>query len=182
MWYIIIEKKERKREMTRKEEYISFHCPRWEELPALELYADQVLSVVQGYVSFFNKEIEMSFTSNMINNYVKQKIVKPPINKKYDRVHLAYFTVVCIFKKFMAIPEICEAIGFLMQTMNVRDLYDVFCEELEHALKCTFAPEKYKKRFSSDDKKEIKIIRAGVYAFANLAYAKYVINEAGADE
>ena len=130
----MIKKAEREIEMTRKEEYINFHCPRWEEFPDVELYADQVLSVVQRHVSFFNREIEMTFTSHMINNYVKQKIVKPPVNKKYDRVHLAYFVVVCVFKQFLPISEICEVIAYLMKTRSVKELYDIFCDELESAL------------------------------------------------
>ena len=68
--------------MKIREDYLNYHCPRWDEFPDVELYADQVLSVVQRHVSFFEDTVEMSFTSNMINNYVKQKIVKPPINKK----------------------------------------------------------------------------------------------------
>lgn len=163
--------------MTRKEEYINFRCPRWDEFPDVELYADQVLSVVQRHVSFFNDEIEMTFTSHMINNYVKQKIVKPPVNKKYDRVHLAYFVVVCIFKQFLPISEICEVIAYLMKTYTVKELYDIFCDELESALKNVFAPESFSRRFSPDDTDETKIIRATVYAFATLAYTKFIVNE-----
>lgn len=162
--------------MTRREEYISFHCPRWEEFPDVELYADQVLSVIQRHVSFFNSEIEMTFTSNMINNYVKQKIVKPPVNKRYDRVHLAYFMVVCIFKQFMTISELCRAIAVLMEKYTVKELYDVFCVELEGALKATFDPESHKIPYSGNESAETKIIRAGALTFSNLAYAKYLVN------
>lgn len=161
--------------MSRTEEYINYHLPRWEELPDVELYADQVLSVVKRNVDFFNDEIEMVFTSNMINNYVKQKIVKPPQNKKYDRVHLAYFTVVCIFKQFMNISDLCDAIAFLMKTYSVKDLYNIFAKELEDALKVTFDPKNYKINFSENDTKEIKIIRAATLTFANLAYANFMV-------
>ena len=171
-----IRKKRKRFVMTRREEYLSFHCPRWEEFPDVELYADQVLSVIQRHVSFFDKEIEMTFTSNMINNYVKQKIVKPPVNKRYDRVHLAYFMVVCIFKQFMTISELCRAIAVLMEKCTVKELYDVFCEELESALRATFAPESYKISYSENETKEAKIIRAAALTFANLAYAKYLVN------
>lgn len=162
--------------MSRREAYTEFHCPRWEEFPDVELYADQVLSIIQKYVSFFGEEIEMTFTSNMINNYVKQKIVKPPVNKRYDKVHLAYFMVVCVFKQFMTISELCRAIAVLMKKYTVKELYDIFCEELEGALKTTFAPEKYAIRRFESDTKEIEIIRAGALTFANLAYAKFLVN------
>ena len=161
--------------MSRIQEYINYRLPRWDELPDVELYADQVLSVVKKNLEFFNSEIEMVFTSNMINNYVKQKIVKPPQNKKYDRVHLAYFTAVCIFKQFMNISELCEAIAFLMNTYSVKELYDIFADELENALKSTFDSKSFKVNHSDSDTREIKIIRAATHTFANLAYAKYMV-------
>ena len=164
--------------MKTKEDYLSYHCPRWEEFPDVELYADQVLSVVQKHVSFFEGELEMTFTSNMINNYVKQKIVKPPVNKKYDRVHLAYFTVVCILKRFFTISEICEGIAYLMKSASVKELYNVFCDELEGAIKSTFDRERYPLRSSKEDTREIKIIRAAAFTFASTAFTKFTINEA----
>ncbi len=161
--------------MSRIQEYINYRLPRWEELPDMELYADQVLSVVKKNVEFFNSEIEMVFTSNMINNYVKQKIVKPPQNKKYDRVHLAYFTAVCIFKQFMNISDLCDAIAFLMKKYSVKELYDIFANELENALKSTFDSKNFKINTYENEAKEIKIIRAATLTFANLAYAKYMV-------
>lgn len=164
--------------MKTREEYLSYHCPRWEEFPDVELYADQVLSVIQRHVSFFEDNVEMTFTSNMINNYVKQKIVKPPINKKYDRVHLAYFTVVCMLKNLFSISEICRGIEYLMKSGNVKDLYGVFCEELESAIRTTFDPVKFPHKPMESTTKELEIIRAACFSFANLVLTKQVINEA----
>ena len=163
--------------MKTREEYLNYHCPRWDEFPDVELYADQVLSVMQRHVSFFEDNVEMSFTSNMINNYVKQKIVKPPVNKKYDRVHLAYFTVVCLLKNLFSIAEICDGIEFMMQSGNVKDLYGIFCEELESAIRTTFDPVKFPHKPPCDNSRELEIIRAACFAFANLVFTKQIINE-----
>lgn len=164
--------------MKTREEYLNYHCPRWDEFPDVELYADQVLSVMQRHVSFFEDNVEMTFTSNMINNYVKQKIVKPPVNKKYDRVHLAYFTVVCLLKNLFSISEICNGIEFMMRSGNVKELYGVFCEELEAAIRTTFDPVRYPHQADNNSTKELEIIRAACFAFANLVFTKQVINEA----
>ena len=162
--------------MKSRDDYMNYHCPRWEEFPDVELYADQVLSVIQRHVSYFEDDLEMTFTSNMINNYVKQKIVKPPVNKKYDRVHLAYFTVVSMLKSFFTIGEICNGIEYLMKSSNVKDLYNVFCVELENAIKTTFAPTKHHQS-NENITKEIEIIRAACFTFANLIFTKHIINE-----
>ncbi len=164
--------------MKTREEYLNYHCPRWDEFPDVELYADQVLSVIQRHVSFFEANVEMTFTSNMINNYVKQKIVKPPINKKYDRVHLAYFTVVCLLKNLFSISEICRGIEYLMKSGSVKELYDVFCLELEVAIRTTFDPVKFPHKAQENTSKELEIIRAACFSFANLVLTKQVINEA----
>ena len=38
------------------EELINYHCPRWNELPEIELYIDQVICVLQSNLSIFSKE------------------------------------------------------------------------------------------------------------------------------
>ena len=64
--------------MMTKEDFLKYRCPRWDEFPAIELYMDQVLSILENSLSGFSHG-ERTITSSMINNYVKQKIVKPPV-------------------------------------------------------------------------------------------------------
>ena len=167
--------------MKTRIEYLSYHCPRWNEFPDVELYADQVLTIVQRNVGFFSDDIELPFTSNMINNYVKQRIVKPPVNKRYDRVHLAYFTVVSLLKGFFSIPEICAGIELLMKNASVEELYEAFCEELETAIKSTFSPDHPplpRASYSTLSECDIEIIRAATLVFANFVFTKHIIAEA----
>ena len=37
-------------------------------------------------------------TKNMINNYVKARIIDPPVNKKYGKLSMAMIVVVYILK------------------------------------------------------------------------------------
>ncbi len=167
--------------MKTREEYLTYHCPRWDEFPDVELYADQVLTIVQRNVGFFSDDMELPFTSNMINNYVKQRIVKPPVNKRYDRVHLAYFTVVSLLKGFFSIPEICGGIELLMKNSTVKELYGVFCEELERAIKTTFDPScalPSPTVSATVSERDLEIIRAATLVFANFVFTKHVIAEA----
>ena len=65
---------------------INYHCPRWNELPEIELYIDQVICVLQNNLAIFLKEENTPvITPNMINNYVKQEVLMPPIKKKYNK-------------------------------------------------------------------------------------------------
>ena len=68
------------------EELKNFHLPTWEEIPNINLYMDQVVSLLENYLSNFikpeNENDTQIITKTMINNYVKHGVVKPPISKK----------------------------------------------------------------------------------------------------
>ena len=84
-------------------------------MPSIELYKDQLVSVLSEYMESFFAD-EKLITSSMINNYVKQKIIKPPVNKKYDREHLAFLYVLCLLKKYVSIEQIKTGIDFILKT------------------------------------------------------------------
>jgi Domain of unknown function (DUF1836). len=105
---------------TISEELLNFHCPRWLELPDIDLYMDQLVSILEKNLVIF-EEIwgEKIITSMMINNYVKQKVVEPPIKKRYNRSHLAYFFVICIMKRVLSISETGDLITYLISQHKI---------------------------------------------------------------
>ncbi len=85
--------------------------PRWEELPDLDLYMDQVLSYINSRLEPLSiGEDRTVLTSSMVNNYVKTNIVKPPVKKHYKRYHLAYLFVVMLMKRCYSLQEISRLI------------------------------------------------------------------------
>ena len=151
------------------EDLLNYHCPRWNELPEIDLYIDQVTYILQNNLSIFAKDKETPIiTSSMINNYVKQDILQPPIKKKYNRQHLSYLFVICILKRLMSISEIGNAIVTMKKIVTVEEGYNMFCEELEKAIKRTFNPELESKiTVKETDVREYIILKAMVTAFAN---------------
>ena len=144
------------------QEILEFHCPRYNELPGLDLYMDQVLSVIEEVMKPFHPE-EKAKTSSMVNNYVKQKIVTPPVNKKYSRKHIAYLLVVCILKRIFSISDICRLITIQIETYPLEKAYDFFCEELERALKAAFWGEN---TVAVDVCDEAALVRSAALCFA----------------
>lgn len=64
------------------EDLKELRLPRWEELPELELYMDQVITLVDRYLSpLMEDEKHQLLSSAMVNNYVKHKLVPPPVKK-----------------------------------------------------------------------------------------------------
>ena len=67
--------------LNMSKETIKLHIPRWKELPNVDLYLDQVVTLVNETLSSFLSnsspdEDTPILTKNMINNYVKNKIVE----------------------------------------------------------------------------------------------------------
>ena len=68
---------------------LSPHCPRWDELPRLALYMDQVCIAVGDALGPFLPCQEYALTATMVNNYVKQRLITPPEKKKYSPLHVS---------------------------------------------------------------------------------------------
>lgn len=116
----------------------TLHIPRWEELPDLDLYMDQVLSYVNGKLAVLVPEdAKPVLTSSMVNNYVKTSIVKPPVKKHYKRYHLAFLFVVVLMKWCYSLSEISELITIysdLHDKERISRDYDKFVSVFESCL------------------------------------------------
>ncbi len=85
-----------------------YRLPAWEELPRLELYMDQVVSLLKEYLAYLAAPEENFITPMMINSYVKQKCIPPPVKKRYSRQHLACLIMLCIFKQTLSVADAAE--------------------------------------------------------------------------
>ena len=138
--------------MFKKEDIEIFHMPRWEELPEIDLYLDQVVSFIDKYLLHYlndeslkkdEKKEHTVLTKTMINNYVKQKIMEAPVKKKYNRNNIAYLFVICILKQGYSINDIDNLIKFTLETTPLEVAYNRFCDVLENVIKCTFLEKKF---------------------------------------
>ena len=97
--------------------------PRWEELPDLELYMDQVLSLAARYL----EEEPRALTASMVNNYVKQGLLPPPVRKRYSRLHLAELLMVCVLKSSLSMSDIAALLSPARRDGQEEALYSAFC-------------------------------------------------------
>ncbi len=117
-----------------------FRLPRWNELPELELYMDQVVVLMEKSLAGLFCDKKSVITPAMVNNYVKLRLMPKPIKKKYSRRHLAYLIVITLLKELFPIAEIQVAIQ--MQTLQEGSgeaAYNLFCMEIENALATAMA-------------------------------------------
>lgn len=153
----------------------AYRCPRWSQLPDIELYMDQVKSVLDKNLAvFFSGDSTVAITSTMINNYVKQRLVPPPVNKRYDRRHIALFFIITLLKQIMSLSEIRRAISCVTDSYSDEDGYDRFCEIFEQSLRTVFF-EEGKKTKDIKSAETDQVIRSICLAYANMLYAGYLM-------
>ena len=119
-----------------------FKMPRYNELPNIGLYIDQVLA----YMDEIFRELELSekeklLTSSMVNNYVKKGVLPATVKKRYYREHLAYLVIVCIAKQVFTIDEIVRMIKIQKSVYDIETAYNYICAELEKILVAVFSEE-----------------------------------------
>lgn len=86
----------------------NYSLPDWEQLPVIDLYMDQVLSLIEQYLSIYYEmnDNKKFITASMINNYVKLNIIPAPVKKKYSKEHIAYLLIVCTLKQTLDMATI----------------------------------------------------------------------------
>ena len=137
-----------------KNQETNFHLPKWNELPNVDLYLDQIVTFINSSLSdlFFlnannDKKENQILTKTMINNYVKNNIIEAPVKKKYSKMQCAKIFVICILKQVYSMSEIKDLIDIALKYSDIEKAYNTFCTLFEKALFCT----NHKQDFDSVD-------------------------------
>ena len=100
--------------LQRWDQYITeYHLPQWESIPDFGLYMDQVVLLLERYLSFIppvNEEKERIVTASAINNYVRLKLMPAPVKRKYYRVHICYLIMILTLKQSIGISQVQKII------------------------------------------------------------------------
>lgn len=101
----------------------------WERMPELELYMDQVIAYMEKHLAFYRRnEQSKALTPSMINNYVKESLLHRPVNKRYNRTHLAELMIVSLLKPVLPMADIARLKNALSpQADGIPALYAQVC-------------------------------------------------------
>ena len=117
-----------------------FALPDWEGLPQLELYMDQIIILLTEYLAPVSRgQEDRAITASIINNYVRMKIVPPPVKKKYSRVHIAFLVVICTLKRSLSISSIQRLLPEDRTEESVRAFYNGFVRQYRDAVEALCA-------------------------------------------
>ena len=106
----------------------TFSYPKWEEIPSINLYLDQVLLYVNQICPPASPDMEKGLTASMVNNYVKHGYISKPEKKKYQRKQIARLIAITTLKSVFSIQEIAQTLNTLHTDTNSEELYNAFVD------------------------------------------------------
>ena len=84
----------------------------WNKLPDINLYMDQVITLLGEKLSFYEcGEYDKLLSSSMINNYVKNGLIEHPEKKKYTKEQISRLIMICILKSVLSIQDIAALLN-----------------------------------------------------------------------
>ena len=134
--FVNLEKEKLIESFNRLEDMIrGYSLPEWEELPDIELYMDQVITLISKYLDIYHKvsNVDKSVTPAMINNYVKLKTIPAPVKKRYSKIHLAYLLIVCTLKQTLDMSTIQKIVPVDLTEDEIKKVYTSFAENQKKA-------------------------------------------------
>lgn len=99
--------------------------PHWDELPKFDLYMDQMIALVNGYLTPLGLE---PVTPSMVNNYVKHNIIVAPVKKKYQVMQIADILLVMLLKQNFSIEDIRIGIDRITATDFPKQAFDKYID------------------------------------------------------
>lgn len=156
-----------------------FHIPRWKELPNINLYLDQVVNLINSCLTplIFNtndydNEDSQVLTKTMINNYVKNNLIEPPVKKQYSKSQIAKLFVICVLKQVYSMQDIKVLIDIALSSSHIESAYDRYCKFFEQALNCTYNRTDFIDRHASHD--ELYLLKSVILSCSYKIYVKRI--------
>lgn len=125
------------------EELTDFEQLKYENIPDIDLYMDQVTTFVEEklhYIKRNNKDD--AITKTMINNYTKAGILIPPVKKRYSRDNMVLIVLTYYLKQILSINDIQALLSPIVEKIKsgkeysreIQEIYDTFIriEEKEY--------------------------------------------------
>ena len=112
----------------------NFSYPKWEDIPNIDLYLDQVLLYVNQVCAPVSPDKDKGLTASMVNNYVKHDYLTKPDKKKYQRQQIARLIAITTLKSVVSIQEIAQTLNTLQSQASSDQLYDAFVDYMNQGI------------------------------------------------
>ena len=83
-----------------------------DDIPEIPLYMDQITTFMETKLEACKRQPDDKIlTKTMINNYTKNRLIPPPLKKKYSKDHLILLLFIYYLKDFLSISDIDAILG-----------------------------------------------------------------------
>ena len=144
-----------------------FHFPKYDEIPNVGLYLEQITKYINEYLAPFE---DMTITASMISNYVKKGLIANPVKKQYFREQIAYLFFIAAAKSVLSLDNIALFLEMQKATYPSKKAYDYFCLEFENVLAYVFGLKENLDTVGMDNTHEKTMLRNTIITIAHKVY------------
>jgi len=155
-----------------------FHIPRWEELPNINLFLEQVVTLINNsltpyiFVSSDNNDENELLTKTMINNYVKHELIEAPVKKQYSKSQVAKLFAICVLKQVYSMQDIKNLLKMALKS-DIQVSYNKFCNLFEEALYCAYNKKDFIDRTSTNEYQYL--LKTVLLSCSYKIYSKHIV-------
>lgn len=144
-----------------------FRLPRYEQLPNVGLYLEQVTQYTNDYLRALGCS---EITASMISNYVKKGVIPPPIKKQYYPEHLAHIIFISFAKNILSIDKTAKLFSIREPLYDPKTAYNYFCCELENMLSYICGLKNEPEDIGVTSSQEKTILRSVIIAVSHMIF------------
>lgn len=106
-------------------------CIEPKEIPSIDLYMDQVITLFENNLSHSKRyDEDKLLTKTMINNYTKDKLLIPAKKKKYSKDHIILMILIYNLKQNLSILDIKSLFNDMVTNLQQEDGEKINLEEI----------------------------------------------------
>ena len=104
-----------------------------DEIPEMEMFMEQLTTFMESHLkNNLRNENEKTLTKAMINNYTKNRMMPPPVKKRYSREHLIFLIYIYYMKNVLSISDIQKMMEPLLSPdMTEEKLFEIYKKTFE---------------------------------------------------
>ena len=144
-----------------------FRLPRYNEIPNVGLYLDQVAKYISEYLVPLG---DIALTPSMISNYVKKHLIESPVRKQYSRDQIAYLFFIAAAKSILSLDALRNFMEVQRRSYPLPVAYDYFCCQLEAILCFNFELADTVEIVGDEDSDEKRLFFSCINAIAQKIY------------
>ncbi|MBQ7123928.1 MAG: DUF1836 domain-containing protein [Oscillospiraceae bacterium] len=152
---------------TIKSSIKDFSLPRYNDIPNVGLYLEQVVKYISEYLEPLGS---FSLTGSMVSNYVKKGLIENPVKKQYNREQIAYLFFMAVAKNVLSMEDIGLLFEMQHNTYEPKRAYDYFCSEFENVLDYVFGVKENLDTIGTDSNDTKTMLRNTIIAVAYKVY------------